>query len=323
MVNDFRINRTGIVILLAIGIFVMVFLVYAGRGRYVEETVKISELLSASIHLAEAGGAMVVQVRKMDDSEIGQLAKGLTKEGKNEYVTLGDQKSHEIITSGLKAAWPRLNYKSEETDREVIKGSAPSKVNVEVLGLANRDEAVPLDKVTVWIDPLDATQEYTEGATDAELLKYVTVMVCIAVEGEPIAGVIHQPYMTDLKSGQTGVTKWAWVNHGMSRSLQRDISSKSKDGSTVRVIASRSHPGDVFSVAESSFKDYKSVEKIIAAGAGYKALQVSPGGRRERRVEGTERRREEDERMGEREGGGREREGEKETLQCSCLATGL
>lgn len=276
MVNDFRINRTGVVILLSVGIFVMVFLVYAGSGRYVEETVKISELLAASINLAEAGGAMVVKIRRMDDSEIGQLTKGLTKEGKNEYVTLGDQKSHEIITSGLKAAWPQLNYKSEETDREVVKGAPPGTVNLEVRSLANRDEAIPLDKVTVWIDPLDATQEYTEGATDAELLQYVTVMLCIAVEGEPIAGVIHQPYLTDVKTGKTGVTKWAWVGHGMSRTLRQDISSRSKDGSAVRVIASRSHPGDVFSVAESSFKDYKDVEKIIAAGAGYKALQVSP-----------------------------------------------
>ena len=281
MVNDFRLNRSGVVILLAVGIFVMVFLVYAGRGRYVEETIKISELLSASIHLAEAGGAMVVHIRKMDDSEISQLTKGLTiKEGANEYATIGNRKSLEIITSGLKAAWPRLNYKSKEIEREVIKGVTPSVGNVEVLGLANRDEAVPLDKVTVWIDPLDAGQEYIDGATDAELLKYTAVMVCIAVEGESIAGVIHLPFLTDVKTGQTGVTKWAWVHHGVSHTLQRDISSKSKDGNTVRVIASRSHPGDVFSVAESSFKDYKSMEKIVAAGAGYKALEVSPKGGR-------------------------------------------
>ena len=239
-----------------------------------EETIKVSELLAVSIHLAEAGGAKIVDIRKMADSEIGQLAKGLTKEGKSEYVTLGDQKSHEIITSGLKATWQNLRYRSEENDHEIVKIPPPSRFDKEVQGLARRDEAVAISELTVWIDPLDATQEYTEGATDPDLLKYVTVMLCIAVRGEPIAGVIHEPFTKDPITGKTGVTKWAWVGHGVSRSLQRDISTQSKDGNTVRVIASRSHPGDVFRVAESSFKNYKEVEKLTAAGAGYKALQV-------------------------------------------------
>ena len=60
----------------------------------------------------------------------------------------------------------------------------------------------------------------------------------------------------------------------MSETLRQDIASGSKEGDTVRVIASRSHAGDVFEVAESSFEGYKKVEKIVAAGSGYKALQV-------------------------------------------------
>ena len=239
-----------------------------------EEMITISELIAASIHLAEAGGRKIVEIRKMDDAQIGQLTKGHTKEGMSEYVTLGDQLSHEIITSGLKAAWPHLQYKSEEKDRRISKVAPPQKDDPEVSSLARRNEAVPINHVTVWIDPLDATQEYTEGAKDGELLKYVTVMLCIAVEGKPVAGIIHEPYTKDPSTGGMGVTKWAWVGHGVSRSLQREMASETHDRETVRVIASRSHPGKVFEIADLAFKDFRKVEKITAAGAGYKALQV-------------------------------------------------
>ena len=119
----------------------------------------------------------------------------------------------------------------------------------------------------MWVDPLDATQEYTEGKPD--LLNYVTVMVCIAVRGKPIAGIIHQPY--------SGKTKWAWVGHGVSKTLVEDTEPKpSNHNKEVRTIVSRSHPGSVLDVANNAFKDSgMSVKAIKAAGAGYKVLQVA------------------------------------------------
>lgn len=43
------------------------------------------------------------------------------------------------------------------------------------------------------------------------LLDYVTTMVCIAVKGEPVLGVIHKPF--------AGKTYWAWVGQGMAEEL--------------------------------------------------------------------------------------------------------
>ena len=43
------------------------------------------------------------------------------------------------------------------------------------------------------------------------LLEYVTTMVCIAVKGEPVVGVIHKPFEKK--------TYWAWVSQGMAEEL--------------------------------------------------------------------------------------------------------
>lgn len=123
-----------------------------------------------------------------------------------------------------------------------------------------------VDDLTVWVDPLDATQEYTEGKDD--LLQFVTVMVCIAVKGEPIAGIIHQPYARK--------TKWAWVGHGVSSTLVQATEAKSAPNQQVRTVYSRSHRGDVLQVMDEAFqKSGMNVSPIEAAGAGYKALQVA------------------------------------------------
>lgn len=90
MANDLKFNRNGGFILAGIATLVIVFLLYRISGGSAE-TVRISELLSASITLAEKGGQRIVQIREMSDGEIGKLSKGRTKEGKDEYVTLGDK----------------------------------------------------------------------------------------------------------------------------------------------------------------------------------------------------------------------------------------
>ena len=46
-----------------------------------------------------------------------------------------------------------------------------------------------VEDLTVWVDPLDATKEYTEGHLD-----HVTVLIGIAFGDEAVAGVIHQPF---------------------------------------------------------------------------------------------------------------------------------
>ena len=91
MAKELKINRTGIVVICALGVVVIFFLLYQARGGYIEPTVRVSQLISASIQLVEDAGKIVVGIRQTSDTDIKAQLKGKTKEGKGEYVTLGDK----------------------------------------------------------------------------------------------------------------------------------------------------------------------------------------------------------------------------------------
>lgn len=123
------------------------------------------------------------------------------------------------------------------------------------------DDLIDAEDITVWIDPLDATQEYTE-----RLFHFVTTMVCVAVKGRPVIGVIHSPF--------SGVTTWSWLDRAVSEDLH-NLPNARKRGSALSLIVSRSHAGDVQEFARATFGEETTV--IPAAGAGYKVLQVLHG----------------------------------------------
>jgi inositol monophosphatase 3 len=210
------------------------------------------ELLSVSIFLAEKGGAELVKIFNS-----GYL-KTKEKTGKSDLVTKGDHASHEIMYFGMKKAFSSISVISEETSEN----EKSVNFNIEYRNtLLNRilvsDELIPSETITVWIDPLDATKEYTEG-----LKQYVTTMVGIAIDGEAVAGVIHFPF--------SGQTYWGWVEHGNNIQEQNE---KSKVGS---FIISRSHTGKSGDMVKAIMGD--KAEVIKAGGAGYKIIELFNGG---------------------------------------------
>ena len=106
------------------------------------------------------------------------------------------------------------------------------------------------DSIQTWVDPLDATQEFTEGLTE-----YVSVMACLTEDGQPKAGIVHFPFRNET---------WAAIDGEW---LERPAMSFQPPDT---VLVSRSHPGDVQ-------KTLKGVTTVPAGGSGYKAAEVLKG----------------------------------------------
>ena len=74
-----------------------------------------------------------------------------------------------------------------------------------------RDEFVwfqASDNVHVWIDPLDGTKDFTMGNVNS-----VTVLVGLAIDGIPKAGVVHHPYIEN--GSKMGMTLFGTQEHGL------------------------------------------------------------------------------------------------------------
>ena len=138
--------------------------------------INLRTLLVAAIQAAESGGKEVSRV--WESARLESRSKGLTREGRRELVTRGDLASHKVMVHGLSATFPGLQVISEENETEdeeedeaveQVDFVKPFHLNNNPVVLSEELRALPfgitfpMKSVTVWIDPLDATQEYTES----------------------------------------------------------------------------------------------------------------------------------------------------------------
>ncbi|XP_029447176.1 inositol monophosphatase 3 [Rhinatrema bivittatum] len=215
--------------------------------------VDLRELLAVSLLAAVRGGEEVKRVR--ESNALNEKAKGKTREGAKELMTQGDEQSNRKMYNLIRSAFPELQINTEEhldpDDQESI--SWDRNIPDQIIKLIPQPQEASAESITIWIDPLDATQEYTEN-----LRQYVTTMVCVAVDGKPVVGVIHKPF--------SGYTAWGMVNGGS------NVKARASYSKTPRLIVSRSHKGKVKEVAQLAFGNGTAI--IVAGGAGYKVLSL-------------------------------------------------
>ncbi|XP_075887448.1 inositol monophosphatase 3 [Nelusetta ayraudi] len=252
-----RLSPLGVAVFCLLGVGVIYHL-YSGvisnrlaafRQR---KSVDLRELLAVAVEAAVLGGKEVKTVR--EENGLQETIKSKTKEGADEPLTMGDLKSHRKMFNLIKNTFPQVTVNSEEHDKEEDKITWSQNIPADILNKIEGSKLVPVDSVTVWIDPLDATKEYTE-----KLLKYVTTMVCVAVDGKPVIGVIHQPF--------SGLTAWGFVGQGSNMRHRPSYSV-----SPPKVTVSRSHSGEVASFVQRAFGNSTTI--IPAGGAGYKVLSL-------------------------------------------------
>jgi len=259
-----QLNRTGV---LFIAFFLLVFILYTFSNKNdnlsKSSMIDLKLLLVASIKSAENGGAQVLSWK----DKMSIASKGKTKEGVDDKVTSADFHSHCAMEATLRHFQSDLTLRSEEKVKceDMNLDFSTDYADVEdKLRLVIGDVNVNRDDVIVWIDPLDATKEYTE-----KLYEYVTTMVCVAVKGKPVIGVIHKPFSKE--------TYWAWNE----QELKSDnlIVEQPENGKfppeKLRFIISRSHSGKIKEKLEENFDRHGIDTEIVTAG-GFPSNSLPP-----------------------------------------------
>ncbi|KAF8367534.1 gpap-1 [Pristionchus pacificus] len=227
--------------------------------------VELRDVVSYAVLAVEMGGHAVAAIHKANKLAIQQ--KGLTDEGKAELLTKADLVSNKLILDVLRR-FMGLKIVSEEHESESVTDEEAEAYREDRYSLWQSirgsidvlpSRKVRLEDLQVFVDPLDATQEFTEGLTE-----YVTVMVCITQGDDPIFGAIYRPFHNETIFG---VANW-----GVMTSSGKKIKPPKDGEAPPTIVVSRSHAGEVKTLAEKAFGSGYSVES--AGGSGYKTLRL-------------------------------------------------
>jgi inositol monophosphatase 3 len=262
-----KINKCAVFSLIAAVVLILYLLTSSSTSNVKifskkhEGNINLRKLVIGLILAAKKGADEIIKVS--NEADFGVKTKGKTKEGVNDYVTKADVSSHCAVAYGLWRLFPKLNLISEEDIAQKSCENEHDYFDLDPSVLNNiqlPDISVSSDDLTVWIDPLDATKEYTE-----KLFHYVSVMICVAMNDKPIIGVIYFPFSKKLY--------WSWKDYGRSENLAHVKANLDEKVQNPIAIVSLSHAGEVKELVKSMMGDKVSI--IQAAGAGFKIVQVS------------------------------------------------
>uniref|UniRef100_A0A0K0F7G8 inositol-phosphate phosphatase n=1 Tax=Strongyloides venezuelensis TaxID=75913 RepID=A0A0K0F7G8_STRVS len=250
------------------------YLVFFKEGPdFMDYRVYVKDVASYVVLATQLGGKVVYDLYNEKSAKLNIKSKGKLDVGIQDLFTDADVNSNAIMMKVL-SRLPNLRVISEE------KEPAARNFNIDKYEEFRRplweemknvisqlpEDSFEVSKLNIWIDPLDATQEYTEGLT-----QYVTTMGCITYKGEPIFGAIFRPFYNETIIGYGfGSKRW-----GVTKVYKGTTSKESWSNAPKKVVVSRSHSGNVKEVVAKALGSDFEVEG--AGGAGYKVLRLLNG----------------------------------------------
>ena len=191
-------------------------------------------------------------------------------QGYDDPQTEADRQAQRCIVDTLTKRFPGISVVGEEElsdihddqlvtmedEEDVLKCQCPLEF-----------KSVKQSEVTVWVDPLDGTNEFTRGFLD-----HVTTLVGISVNGKAIGGVIHQPFF-NMSAGekQAGRTVWGLVGLGVFGVSPALAQIEPSSTSELRLSMTLSHPSQFM---DQILKELNPKEVFRVGGAGNKILMV-------------------------------------------------
>ncbi|KAK3241292.1 hypothetical protein CYMTET_48926 [Cymbomonas tetramitiformis] len=187
--------------------------------------IDVSRVVSACVELAERAGHVIRNVAA--SGEKGAVDKGGAFDIDGTYIadvqTKADRLVEDLVTWHIRACLPGLPLVAEEAAGGAlqiepdIKDEALSE-HLEPLPLDQLEhfpwprelQAVPAERIVLYVDPLDGTGEFNNGNLEAS-----TTLFGVAVDGRPVAGVIHQPFFRNPSGEIVGRTVWGAVGVGV------------------------------------------------------------------------------------------------------------
>ncbi|MCP9264170.1 Inositol monophosphatase 3 [Dirofilaria immitis] len=219
---------------------------HLGKEEYFPDVVvDLHDLLSYVLLAIELGGHAILDIN--DEQKADLLSNQLIINVLKRYP-------------GIKVISEEKNEKLSVVDYERYQSKQQELyANVKTIVDLFPSRKYSLSKLALWIDPLDATQEFTEG-----LFEYVSVMTCISLNGIPIFGVIYRPFTGEKVYGlnEFGIIK------GNGDKWERTVL---KDSSKLIMITC----WECEELASKTFFANFTIE--AAGGSGYKSLRLLNG----------------------------------------------
>lgn len=190
-----------------------------------------------------AGNAILSVYQRAGDIDV-------TIKDDNSPLTEADRDAHEIIIAELKEFTPSIPILSEESDGTSV------------------DERLSWSRYWL-VDPLDGTKEFIKRNGE------FTVNIALINNGAPELGIVHVPVTNISYLGKTGVGAWKVAATGEVDAIS--IANFDLNQGQVRIVASRSHRGDLLDQLINTLEAKLGEAEVISMGSSLKICLLAEG----------------------------------------------